>query len=252
MQTNDTTRLLVVHQVKDDAGTGLAADRVAELGNLGFFLDTCQRQLAVLADPDCAPGAALPASTEVLAGTAAYSFLLQTATGLNSPVQGESNILGQFRHGWDRWRQAAPAEQLCRLHHHMHRLLSDARRIRRDYLQGIGGSSYGSLTRKLLQPGNDARVLFVGTGELAHSVAGLFGSYPTAAWSRHADADPLLANQRIFAPARRARSVGSGPMRSRPLSIQQSRRPVRTASQAILAAQLAARACAPGLRTTRT
>jgi hypothetical protein len=200
MKTNQKSKLLVLHRLKNAAGQGLDADSLTAMQAHGFFLDTCLRQLVVMAAP--AFPAELPGTDIVdrLNGRHAYSFLLQTATGLNSSIPGESNILGQFRGGWNTWRAAANAERVVGLTSYMHRLFNDSRHIRRDYLQGIGGSSYGSLVRKLMQPNSNARILFVGNGKLARSVQPLFSGYTTATWNhRDSAAEPGLAQTR-FAP----------------------------------------------------
>ncbi|MDP6437291.1 MAG: hypothetical protein QF790_09170 [Gammaproteobacteria bacterium] len=200
MDTEHKNRLLVLHRLKNAAGQGLDASSLRSMRASGFALDTCLRQLLVMVAPDFPvelPGADL---AQRLSGRHAYSFLLQTATGLNSSIPGESNILGQFRGGWNRWRADADAESVCGLTSYMHRLFRDSRHIRREYLQGIGGSSYGSLVRKLLQPDQHARILFIGQGKLARSVHPLFRDYVTAFWNhRDSGANPEPATLR-FAP----------------------------------------------------
>src|SRR6058998_3280093 len=73
----------------------------------------------------------------------AYRLLLEILCGLQSPMLGETQVMGQFKaflaslgpdHGW-----------LNRLGQ---RLLADAREIRTRYLQGLGSRSYGSAVRR--------------------------------------------------------------------------------------------------------
>jgi len=188
MKITESNQLLVLHRPKDAAGHGMTDAHQNQLKQHGFFLDTCLRQLAVI-DADHAPEFL---ATQLCAGDPhiesyreihAYSFLLQTATGLNSSIPGETNILGQFKSAWSRWREQATAEQVCRLHKSMHRLFSDSAQIRRDYLQGIGGNSYGSLVRKTLNPAADSRLLFVGAGKFARSMLPLFAGFDLAIWN---------------------------------------------------------------------
>ena len=181
MDDNGFGQLLVAHRLKDAAGHGVNEATEAHFRAQGFFLDTCLRQLVVLDASHCLAHQA-DSEFEWYSGGNAFSFLLQTATGLNSSVPGETNILGQFKQGWQRWREQATAEQACRLNATMHRLFANSREIRRDYLQGIGGHSYGSLARKLLQPTSASKLLFVGGGKLANSMASLFSSCSTGVW----------------------------------------------------------------------
>lgn len=200
MNNGRTGKLLVLHRLKDAAGRGLDAQDVDKLKQHGFFLDTCLRQLTVMHAADFPRIAAPESSYELYSDSQAYRFLLQTATGLNSSIPGESNILGQFRHGWNNWRNDTGADEVCKLHSHMHKLLADSRHIRSQYLQGIGGTSYGSLVRKQLQPSGDDRILFVGTGKLAHSILSLFNGYETALWNYREHANSTAPKHRYFAP----------------------------------------------------
>jgi hypothetical protein len=170
----------------------------------GFFLDTCLRQIAVMVSASDLPQA-VDRDIQWYTGTEAYCFLLQTATGLNSPIPGETNILGQFKQAWSNWRKATQAEQVCPLHTTMHRLFADSRDIRRKYLQGIGGNSYGSLVRKLLQPHAAAKILFVGGGKLTQSMTSLFGNYSTGVWN-HRPLQMPFNDGRVFC-ARDAKSA---------------------------------------------
>jgi hypothetical protein len=200
MNNDRTGKLLVLHRLKDAAGQGLERRDTELLKQSGFFLDTCLRQLTVMVATDFPKIAAPDHLQERYSGEQAYSFLLQTATGLNSSIPGESNILGQFRHGWNNWRNASDADQVCGLPSHMHRLLADSRRIRRDYLQGIGGISYGSLVRRQLQPEANDRILFVGTGKLAHSMLSLFRRNAIALWNHRESSIKATAEHHCFAP----------------------------------------------------
>jgi glutamyl-tRNA reductase len=94
---------------------------------------------------------------------AAYQLLLEILCGLQSPMVGETQVLGQFKsflggvsreHSWvNRLGQ---------------RLLTDAREVRTKHLQGLGSRSYGSAVRRDLADVSHAVV--IGTGKLAHEV----------------------------------------------------------------------------------
>ena len=211
MKESQINQLLVLHRPKDLAGHGMASDREAQLVQHGFFLDTCLRQLAIIDAPHApeylaARVCADDPRIELYHGAAAYSFLLKTATGLNSSIPGETNILGQFKQAWSRWREQAAPEQVRRLHAPMHRLFSDSRKIRQNYLQGIGGNSYGTLVRKILAPAADSQLLFVGAGKLAHSMIPLFGAFDLAIWN-HQPMKITIPKLARFFPAASAREA---------------------------------------------
>jgi len=93
----------------------------------------------------------------------AYRLLLEILCGLQSPMLGETQVLGQFKaflaaldrsHGW-----------LNRLGQ---RLLTDAREIRTQHLQGLGSRSYGSAVRRYLT--TCRHTVLIGTGKLANEV----------------------------------------------------------------------------------
>lgn len=78
-------------------------------------------------------------------------------------------------------------------------LQEDTRALRAGYLQGLAGGSYGSLVRALLAPRKDARVLFIGTGELARSMLPLFRAVRVGVWN-HRPGAPLTGICRWFMP----------------------------------------------------
>jgi glutamyl-tRNA reductase len=203
MEATGSNQLLVLHRPKDAAGHGMPAMQQAQLTQHCFFLDTCLRQLAIINTaraPEIISSQEYTGDPEIEwhLGTSAYSFLLQTATGLNSSIPGETNILGQFKQTWNLWREQAEPEQVCQLHTTMHRLFSDSTQIHRDYLQGIGGNSYGSLVRKILAPASDSRLLFVGAGKLAVSMMPLFSTFERAIWNHQPKKIQATQSCRLF------------------------------------------------------
>jgi hypothetical protein len=181
MRIHELKQLTVLHRLKDSAGHGHAEASVKQLSARGLFVDTCLRQVSVIADTHTTPAA--DTNTDILRGSDAYSFLLQTVTGLNSSIPGETNVLGQFRCAWKRWLKAAPAEQVAQLTKLMQQLFSDSKQVRQEYLENTGGASYGSLVRKLLQPTTGAHILFVGSGKFSQSMLPLFTTWQTGMWN---------------------------------------------------------------------
>ncbi len=109
----------------------------------------------------------LPPIVEVFRGPQAYSFLLEVICGLNSPIVGETAVMGQFKEflqnakfpksSWGNFlRQLAT------------NLMIDAKRVRAQHLQGIGSQSYGSLVRQHVKGLPEVAVL--GSGKLAREI----------------------------------------------------------------------------------
>lgn len=162
----------------------------------GLPVTTCLRRLWISATPPVRAPAGEP---ESYAGATAYRFLLQFITGLHSAIPGETNVLGQFRQAWFRWRDAAPAAAVS-LAGTMDALLRDARQIRSRHLQGVGGESYGSLVRRLIRPARSDRILIVGAGELARSIWPFFRQHSAGLWNRSAVAGLSPAWLTQFSP----------------------------------------------------
>jgi hypothetical protein len=137
-----------------------------------FHVDSCLRKLWVC-DEAMLNRHELPIGAEVFSGVDAYAFLLRIACGLESQIQGETDIFGQLKQAW---KNAKGVDQdfKAELHPWMQRLFEDTKDIRSQYIQNLGGASYGSLVRKILaRLPESARgpVLLVGAGKLAHSIA---------------------------------------------------------------------------------
>jgi len=93
----------------------------------------------------------------------AYRLLLEILCGLQSPMTGETQVLGQFKSFLATLGKDQPG--LARLGQ---RLLTDARDVRAKHLQGLGSRSYGSAVRRDLAGCRHAVV--IGTGKLAAEV----------------------------------------------------------------------------------
>lgn len=169
--------LLVTHRSVNDGNHRPVTD------NDRLRVNTCLREVEVgLGTPELSAGRHTE-DTEMLSGAHAYRRLLEITSGLHSEIPGETNVFGQFRRAWQAFatgnhRAAAGLKPI------MQRLFDDTKRIRRRWLQGIGGHSYGSLVRRLIQPRPEDRVLFVGTGDLMQSILPLFGKYQLGIWNR--------------------------------------------------------------------
>jgi len=109
----------------------------------------------------------LPPVVEVFRGDRAYRFLLEVVCGLNSPIVGETALMGQFKDflqnakfpnsSWGNFlRQLAT------------NLMIDAKRVRHEHLQGLGCQSYGSLVRQHVKGMSAVAVL--GSGKLAREI----------------------------------------------------------------------------------
>jgi len=100
-------------------------------------------------------------------GRKAYQFLLEVICGLQSPLMGETEVMGQFRRFrndvqfpgtlWGDYLRVLTTD-----------LLRDARLVRQQYLQGLGSQSYGSLVRKCVK--GSTGVALLGTGSLAEEI----------------------------------------------------------------------------------
>jgi glutamyl-tRNA reductase len=141
---------------------------------------TCQREVRL--SLSTAPSTVDPRA-EIRRGIDAYRFLLRFATGLESAIPGEANVFGQVRDAWRAFEREHPdgARALAPLADAWFR---DARGVRARFLQGIGGQSYATLTRRLLGTTAASRVLVVGAGALGRSMLQKFGANEVAVFNR--------------------------------------------------------------------
>lgn len=158
-----------------------------------WAITTCQRHLEVAIDSET--GAAAEPASSSLRGRDAYLHLLEVITGLQSAVVAETNVSGQVRASWDQFRagvadapqSAARRATLTALQPVVAALFADAALVRQRWLQGLGGSSYGTLARKLLSPSRNERVLVIGAGDLARSVIPAFSAHDLRNYTRQAN-----------------------------------------------------------------
>ena len=109
----------------------------------------------------------LPPIVEVYRGQQAYRFVLEVICGLNSPIVGETAVMGQFK---DFLQNAKFPNSLWGnfLRQLATNLMIDAKRVRTRHLQGLGSQSYGSLVRQHVK-GLPA-VAVLGSGKLAREI----------------------------------------------------------------------------------
>lgn len=140
----------------------------------GIEMQTCLRRILFLNAHDnrdlietVASSNRIPPNVEIFRGQQAYAFLLEVICGLNSPIVGETAVMGQFKEfllnakfpktSWGNFlRQLAT------------NLMIDAKRVRHNHLQGIGSQSYGSLVRQHVKGLPTVAVL--GSGKLAREI----------------------------------------------------------------------------------
>jgi glutamyl-tRNA reductase len=122
---------------------------------------TCLREVIFLDEPNVSL-AATSAGQHLTEGHA-YRLLLEILCGLQSPMTGETQVLGQFKS----FLSSLGKDQTT-LSRVGQRLLTDARDVRTKHLQGLGSRSYGSAVRRDLAGCRQAVV--IGTGKLADEV----------------------------------------------------------------------------------
>lgn len=178
-------------------GARVSGNALISLRSSGVVLDTCLRQLAFGLAPR--PWLSVDPAGELSTGVTAYRLLLEVASGLRSAVPGETNVFGQFRRATEQAATLLAPDDWQRLHPLVQAVQADTRALRTGHLLGLAGNSYGSLVRALLAPERDARVLFVGTGDLTRSMLPLFRAFNVGVWN-HRHGAPLTDVCRWFAP----------------------------------------------------
>lgn len=157
----------------------------------------------------------------LLWGSDAYRLLLRVACGLESEIIGETDIFGQVKRSWETYQIAQQKEPIP-FSRWIHRLFEDTKEIRSLYLQNLGGNSYGSLARRIIQTARKNHlhptetILLVGSGQLGQSVAPLLAKLSDArllicnrspesaqklAHSVHANAIPAVDEKKAWASA---------------------------------------------------
>jgi glutamyl-tRNA reductase len=143
---------------------------------------TCLREVVFL--DESSASVTSPAAGQHLTEGHAYRLLLEILCGLQSPMTGETQVLGQFKSFLASLGKDQPT--LSRLGQ---RLLTDARDVRTRHLQGLGSRSYGSAVRRDLAGCSQAVV--IGTGKLTAEVLPFLADDGRAVdqWGRAESAD---------------------------------------------------------------
>jgi hypothetical protein len=193
--------LWVANWPKTHGDDTLPAAVIDQFARRGVLLDTCLRQMCVAAEPvGSAARRNIPPGLELRFGSDAYRFILEVAAGLRSAVPGETNVFGQLKKAWDLYRIEGDPVPVARVTPWIHRLINDTRNVRQKCLQGIGGASYGTLVRRLIAPRRGECVLFVGAGDLAHSMLPYFENFATGVWNHRSIRDNNALIARCFKP----------------------------------------------------
>ena len=164
----------------------------------GLEWKTCLRRVLFLNESEnsalvaAAENEAQRLPIETYRGAEAVRFLLEVICGLNSPLVGETAVMGQFREfvalanfpntSWGNY-----------LRQSISNLLVDAKRVRHEHLQGLGSQSYGSLVRSHVK--TLPLVAVLGGGQLAKDILPwLIGKTRVRLFNRNrARANALLA-----------------------------------------------------------
>ena len=140
----------------------------------GLEWQTCLRRILFLNGNDnralieaAAKGELATQTVEVFRGQDAYRFLLEVICGLNSPIVGETAVMGQFKE-FSQHARFPKTLWGSFLRQFTSNVLIDAKRVRHNHLQGIGSQSYGSLVRQQVK-GLPA-VAVLGAGKLAREI----------------------------------------------------------------------------------
>jgi glutamyl-tRNA reductase len=148
-----------------------------------FEIRTCQRTL-VIGKNAHADLQLMLQPRRYFEGVDAYEFLLRFASGLESEIKGETDVFGQVKTAFKNLTVQNPklADELQSI---FLKIFEDTKEIRTQYLQGIGGSTYGALARRLLNPIASEKVLILGAGQISKSVAPYFtDSQKLSIWNR--------------------------------------------------------------------
>jgi len=142
---------------------------------------TCQRTFFLGWEPLPLKGA-----RRFFEGADAYEFLLRFACGLESEIKGETDVFGQLKTAIKEFLDSHAGldpEQASLFS----KLFEDTKEIRSQYLQGIGGNTYGALARRVLAPSPASRVLILGAGQISKSVAPYFADSTLTVFNRSGD-----------------------------------------------------------------
>jgi len=134
-----------------------------ELGEGWSVWATCLRSIALSFASESSFSGHAPERTEIYKGEEAYQFLLEIICGLHSPILGETEVFGQFKNFAESWMKNEPLSRNM-----VQSLFSDAKKVRKNHLSGLGSQSYGSWVRRRLEKTSPVHIL--GSGQLTQDV----------------------------------------------------------------------------------
>ncbi len=148
----------------------------------GWRVETCQRRFVAWSSAEAATG-------DTLSGADAYEWLLRVACGLESRIVGETDVFGQLKAAWSAQAPMMEDGQRNGLHFWVQKIFEDAKEVRAQYLQGVGGSTYGTRVRNLLAERVSERrevALLVGAGQLGEAILPFLGEFAreVRVWNR--------------------------------------------------------------------
>lgn len=120
---------------------------------------TCLRSIAI-GNIDDIKSLPIDSKDEIYVGRKAYIFLLEVVCGLHSPVQGETEVHGQYRELLESLRPRLDKslfDLLTGVHIH-------AKKVRTEHLRGLGSQSYGSYCRRQVRGMEEVNI--VGSGHM--------------------------------------------------------------------------------------
>ena len=150
--------ILLVHRKSNSKSGALPT-------NEGTLWTTCLRQILFVEEARCDFGIA--DGDEILAGPNAMGFLLEVLCGLHSPVLGETEVLGQFKN-FVQSRRDAGDFLFSENQKWLNFLMTEAKRVRSEFVNGLGSNSYGSLIRRHTRESKSVSLL--GAGQLAREI----------------------------------------------------------------------------------
>ncbi len=139
-----------------------------------FVLQTCQRVLLIgFASQIDAIKSIDFKYCEIYRSDEAYNFLLQVICGLRSNILAEGEIVRQFKKAYENYK--VKENRNTKLMRIIERVFKDAKEIRTQHLHDLNGTSYASLSRKIVNSkGNFKDLLLLGSGDLSHDIIKLF------------------------------------------------------------------------------
>lgn len=159
--------LVVLNRHKSSENTSEALEVTNPFLEKALYLETCLRKTFILSESNFEnlqlENPELLESFDIHKGYASIEYLVKVLSGLESPVMGETEVLGQFK------KQVIPQlEEKPDLEGMIQFVLNLVKLVRTKHLVGLGSQSYGSMVRRILKA--DQHILFVGAGVLTESI----------------------------------------------------------------------------------